>query len=226
MAPMQLDTGTTGASLGQNLRFNPKEIKKGKQIANKLWNVSRFISLNDVDTTNYELHYADYWILEELNNTIKKTTKHFDEYQYAKAKNEIEDFFMSKFADYYVEFVKYRLYGNDDLSKAGAVYTLKIVFKDILKMFAPIIPFITEELFDEEKSIHISKWPEPKEIENKLDMTGFENAIEAIKEIRKYKSENKISLGAEIEEYSLVTKVDIEKYGEFIKKAIKVKKLI
>ena len=133
---------------------------------------------------------------------------------------------MSKFADYYVEFVKYRLYGDNNLSKAGAVYTLKIVFKDILKMFAPIIPFITEELFDEEKSIHISKWPEPKEIENKLDMTGFENAIEAIKEIRKYKSENKISLGAEIEEYSLVTKVDIEKYGEFIKKAIKVKKLI
>lgn len=216
----------TGASLGQNLRFNPKEIKKGKQIANKLWNVSRFISLNDVDTTNYELHYADYWILEELNNTIKKTTKYFDEYQYAKAKNEIEDFFMSKFADYYVEFVKYRLYGDNNLSKAGAVYTLKIVFKDILKMFAPIIPFITEELFDEEKSIHISKWPEIKEIENKLDMTGFENAIEAIKEIRKYKSENKISLGAEIEEYSLVTKVDIEKYGEFIKKAIKVKKLI
>lgn len=216
----------TGASLGQNLRFNPKEIKKGKQIANKLWNVSRFISLNEVDTTNYELDYADYWILDELNKTIKLTTKHFDDYQYAKAKNEIEDFFMSKFADYYVEFVKYRLYGDDESSKAGAVCTLKIVFKDILKMFAPIIPFVTEELFNEEKSIHISSWPKVKEIDYKLDMTGFEKAIEAINEIRKYKSENKISLGAEIEEYKLITEVDIAKHGEFIKKAIKVKKLI
>jgi valyl-tRNA synthetase len=76
------------------------------------------------------------------------------------------------------------------------------------------------------KKVFIYQNGREREIENKLDMTGFENAIEAIKEIRKYKSENKISLGAEIEEYSLVTKVDIEKYGEFIKKAIKVKKLI
>lgn len=216
----------TGASLGQNLRFNPKEIKKGKQIANKLWNVSRFISLNEVDTTSHELDYADYWILDELNKTIELTTKHFDEYQYAKAKSEIEDFFMSKFADYYVEFVKYRLYGDDELSKAGAVHTLKIVFKDILKMFAPIIPFVTEELFDEEKSIHISTWPRTKEVDFKLDMLDFNKAIEAINEVRKYKSENKISLGAEIEEYKLITEVDKEKYGEFIKKAIKVKKLI
>jgi len=216
----------TGASLGQNLRFNPKEIKKGKQIANKLWNVSRFISLNEVDITSYELDYADYWILDELNKTIELTTKHFDEYQYAKAKNEIEDFFMNKFADYYVEFVKYRLYGDNELSKAGAVNTLKIVFKDILKMFAPIIPFVTEELFGEEKSIHISSWPKAKEVDYKLDMLGFEKAIEAINEIRKYKSENKISLGAEIEEYKLITEVDIAKYGEFIKRAIKVKKLI
>lgn len=216
----------TGASLGQNLRFNPKEIKKGKQIANKLWNVSRFISLNEVDTTSHELDYADYWILDELNKTIELTTKHLNEYQYAKAKSEIEDFFMSKFADYYVEFVKYRLYGDDELSKAGAVHTLKIVFKDILKMFAPIIPFVTEELFDEEKSIHISTWPKAKEVDYKLNMLGFNKAIEAINEVRKYKSENKISLGAEIEEYKLITEVDKEKYGEFIKKAIKVKKLI
>ncbi|MFA5228498.1 MAG: valine--tRNA ligase [Candidatus Paceibacterota bacterium] len=216
----------TGASLGQNLRFNPKEIKKGKQIANKLWNVSRFISLNEVDTTNYELDYADYWILDELNKTIEITTKHFDDYQYAKAKNEIEDFFMSKFADYYVEFVKYRLYGDNQLSKAGAVNTLKNVFKDILKMFAPIIPFVTEELFNEKESIHISSWPKTKEVDNKLDMLGFDKAIEAINEVRKYKSENKISLGAEIEEYKLTTDVDINKYGEFIKKAIKIKNLI
>ena len=218
----------TGASLGQNLRFNPKEIKKGKQITNKLWNVFRFIEMNKVDISDYELEYADYWILKELNETIKKTTEYFDDYYYAKAKNEIEEFFMKKFADYYVEFVKYRLYGDNNKSKAGAVYTLNIVLKNILKMFAPIIPFITEEIYNlsgEKESIHISEWPKEKTINQSLDISDFDKAIEAIDEIRKYKSENKISLGAEIDEYKLKTDVNIEKYKDFISKAIKVKNL-
>ncbi|MFA5754914.1 MAG: valine--tRNA ligase [Candidatus Paceibacterota bacterium] len=215
----------TGATLGQNLRFNPQEIKKGKQIANKLWNVYRFIKMNEINTDDYELDYSDCWILQELNKTIKETTKHFDSYYYAKAKNEIEEFFMSKFADYYIEFVKYRLYGDDIKSKAGAVRTLNIVFNDILKMFAPIIPFVTEELFEGDKSIHISDWPKEKEIECPLDISDFGASIDAINEVRKYKSENKISLGAEIEEYKLETKVNLEKYRNFISHAIRVKNL-
>lgn len=215
----------TGASLGQNLRFNPKEIKKGKQITNKLWNVSRFIKMNEIETKEYQLEYADYWILKELNETIKKTTEHFENYYYAKAKNEIEEFFMKKFADYYIEFVKYRLYGENLLSKAGAVYTLNLVFKDILKMFAPIIPFITEELFEGKESIHISEWPKEKEIEYLLDISDFDKAIEAIDEVRKYKSENQLSLGSEIKEYKLSTDVNLEKYKDFIKKAIRVENL-
>jgi valyl-tRNA synthetase len=218
----------TGASLGQNLKFNPKEIKKGKQIANKLWNVFRFIGMNKVETSEYELEYADCWILKELNETIKKTTECFDNYYYAKAKNEIEEFFMKKFADYYIEFVKYRLYGENQKSKASAIYTLNIVLKDILKMFAPIIPFVTEEIYSllgEKESIHISQWPKEKEINQSLDISDFDKAIEAINEVRKHKSENKISLGAEIDEYKLNTEVNLEKYKDFISKAIKVKNL-
>lgn len=218
----------TGASLGQNLKFNPKEIKKGKQIANKLWNVFRFIGMNKVETSEYELEYADCWILKELNETIKKTTECFDNYYYAKAKNEIEEFFMKKFADYYIEFVKYRLYGENQKSKASAIYTLNIVLKDILKMFAPIIPFVTEEIYSllgEKESIHISQWPKEKEINQSLNISDFDKAIEAIDEVRKHKSENKISLGAEIDEYKLNTEVNLEKYKDFISKAIKVKNL-
>ncbi|HNP79674.1 MAG TPA: valine--tRNA ligase, partial [Candidatus Pacearchaeota archaeon] len=103
----------TGASLGQNLRFNPKEIKKGKQITIKLWNVARFIQMYGISLDeDVKLEQPDLWIIEETNKTIKNTTEHFENFEYAKAKNEIEMFFMSKFADYYIEFVKYRLNDN------------------------------------------------------------------------------------------------------------------
>jgi valyl-tRNA synthetase len=222
----------TGAGLGQNLRFSPIEIKKGKQITTKLWNVAKFILSNSEDfnaADKPEYLPADLWILNELNQTIANATKDFDEYQYAKAKSEIEDFFMSKLADYYIEFVKYRLYGEDVASKRAAQQTLNLVFTSILKMYAPIIPFITEEIyqyFSDEPTIHLSKWSTQIEMPAKIDINDFNEAITAIDEIRKYKSENQISLGAELEEYKLQTKVDLTKYGEFIKKAIRVKNLV
>jgi len=217
----------TGAGLGQNLRFNPKEIKKGKQIVTKLWNVAKFIDLENIKEGEAELEPADNWIIKEMNETIRKATDNFENYEYAKAKSEIEDFFMGKFCDYYVEFVKYRLYGEDGASKTAAQTTLKKVFTNVLKMFAPILPFVTEEIHEtlDKGSIHVSTWPEKEDVKSTADISDFNEAVSAIDEIRKYKSENQISLGAEIEEYKLKTKVDLQKYGEFIKKAIRVKKL-
>jgi valyl-tRNA synthetase len=232
----------TGAGLGQNLRFSPIEIKKGKQITNKLWNVAKFIlttgnsevplrsegASRDKNKPSFVFEYADAWIIEELNKTITEATQCFDEYQYAKAKSAIEEFFMSKFADYYIEFVKYRLYGEDQPSKNAAQNTLRKVFVNILKIYAPIIPFITEEIyqyFSDEPTIHLSTWPE-KLASIDLDISDFNEAIAAIDEVRKHKSENQISLGAELEEYKLNTKVNLEKYGLFIGKAIKVKKIL
>lgn len=220
----------TGAGLGQNLRFNPKEIKKGKQITTKLWNVARFILMYDQkQATQPTYEYADKWIIEELNKTIENTTKHFEEYQYAKAKNEIEEFFMSKFTDYYIEFVKYRLNGDNESSKIASINTLKTAFTSILKLYAPIIPFITEELFQyfknqTEGSIHKSQWANKvniKELEL-LDISDFNQALEAIDEIRKHKSENKISLGAEIEKYALSSKINKEKYHTLVSKVGKI----
>ena len=218
----------TGASLGQNLRFNPKEIKKGKQITIKLWNIAKFIQMNGIYKENdINLEQPDLWIISETNKTIESVTQYFNNFEYAKAKNEIEMFFMNKFADYYVEFIKYRLNGTDEKSKQAAQHTLYNIFILILKMFAPIIPFITEEIYSlltNEKSIHVSSWP--KTINTNEPDEDFKKAIECIDEIRKYKSENKISLGKEIEEYKLKTDIDLEKYKEFIQKAIKVKRII
>lgn len=99
-------------------------------------------------------------------------------------------------------------------------------------MYAPILPFITEELYlniytkiEGIESIHISPWPKSINLKTNNDISDFDKAIEAIDEIRKYKSENNISLGKELEEFVLNTKVDLQKYGEFIKKAIRVNSL-
>ena len=230
----------TGAILGQNLRFNIQEIKKGKKTTIKLWNVARFLAMNieefEINQEDIAFEFADIWIIEELNKVIKRTADAFERYSFANAKKEIDIFFWSKFTDYYIEFVKYRLFGEDKESKKAAQQTLLLVFHSVLKIFAPILPFITEEIYHEffikkgfsnrARSIHLSSWPEKIKIKKRLNISDFDLVISVINEIRKHKSEMGISLGAEIKEFKLKTKIDIDKYGEFIKKSVKVKKLI
>ena len=226
----------TGANLGQNLRFNIQEIQKGKRTTIKLWNVARFISMN-LENFKFsekidELECADTWILEELNKTLKKVSSSFENYTYAKVRDEVDTFFWSKFADYYVEFVKYRIFGDDQKSKETAQQVLVKVFLVIQKMYAPIIPFVTEEIYqqmykkyDKNKSIHISQWPDTLNFDTTNDISDFGAVISAVDEIRKYKSENNLSLGTELETLNIQTKVDLDKYGDFIEKVSRVKKL-
>ncbi len=226
----------TGAMLGQNLRFSLDEVKMGRKTTTKLWNAARFMAMNvkktDLLKPGDALEPADAWIIAELNETIAKTTAAFESYAYAKAKEEIDGFFWAKFADYYVEFVKYRFFGDDAKSKKTAAKTLATVFFNIIKLYAPIMPFVTEEIFqtwfkhlEKTKSIHVSKWPKELKLKKVPDISDFENAIKAIDEIRKYKTKNNISLGQEIESLKLKTKVNLKKYGEFLRKVGRVGKI-
>jgi valyl-tRNA synthetase len=226
----------TGATLGQNLRFNPPEVRKGKRTTIKLWNVARFIQMNlesfSLDSEEGKLETPDIWIIQELNQTIKKVTQAFDGYTYAKARDEVDEFFWSKLADYYIEFVKYRLAGKDETSRQAVQFTLTRVFLAVIKMYAPILPFVTEEIYqtmfrswEGQKSLHLSRWPEPLAILSSEDVSDFNKAIEAVAEIRKYKSEKDLSLAVELEDYKLKTAVDLEKYGDFVKKVVRVKNL-
>ncbi len=227
----------TGANLGQNLRFNPSEIEKGKKTVNKLWNVARFLTMYmkefNMPVAEYAFEPADLWILKSLGATVEKVTAFFETYEYGKARDAIDTLFWSQFADYYIEFVKYRLNGDADESSDAAKFTLQTVLRTILKMYAPILPFVTEEIYSLlfnvsgslEKSIHVSSWPLAFEVSSSLDVSDFDSAISAIDEIRKHKTSQNISLGAVLEEYTLTTKVNLEKYGEFIKAAIRVKGL-
>ncbi|MFA5925466.1 MAG: valine--tRNA ligase [Parcubacteria group bacterium] len=227
----------TGATLGQSLKFNILEVKKGRRTTTKLWNVARLLSMHTKKPmlvgSKDKLEKSDLWILQEMNKTIAAVTKNFENYTYAKAKEEIDKFFWSKLADYYVEFVKYRLFGSDKKSKDAAIKTLSTVFFSILKMYAPIMPFVTEEIFqtffrnmEKVKSVHVSVWPEKMKLSSKPDISDFESAIKAIDEIRKAKTKQGISLGAEIESMELKTKVNVKKYGVFLKNVGRVKKII
>jgi valyl-tRNA synthetase len=240
---------SAGSSLGQDINYSEDEIKIGKKTTTKLWNAARFMAMNvkkaellkDGDT----IEPADAWIIDELNKTIAKTTKDFESYAYAKAKEEIDAFFWSRFADYYVEFVKYRFFGEDEKSKKTGEKTIATVFFNIVKLYAPIMPFVTEEIFQtyfkhleparnashsdaggKSKSIHISKWPEEIKLKKAPDISDFGSAIKAVDEIRKYKTKKGLSLGAEIESIKLKTKVNLKKYGEFLKKVGRVNKIL
>jgi len=228
----------TGSTLGKNLRYNEDEIKKGKRTVTKLYNAAKFCfsHFNRVDYSKLklsDLKIEDKWILHHLNETVKKTTKYFDSYHYSKAKQEIDDFFWKLFCDNYLEFVKHRLYkAKPDESAKSVLY--QCLFS-IIKMYAPIIPFITEEIYQEyfyhikkdNKSIHLSNWP--KVINGlsikKNDLNDFNDILNIISEIRKYKSDNQIPLGEEIARYRL--KEDIpKKYINFVQSVTRVKKIV
>lgn len=215
----------TGARLGQNLRFSTKEVEMGHKTAVKLHNVAHFLSLHiDSAIGTGESEHADVWIEQELNLAIQGVTKAFDEYSYSRARDILDGFFWAKFTDYYIEFIKYRLFGEDTNSKSAAVNTLKKTFLAILKMYAPIMPFITEQIYQDlyrtaegVKSLHLSDWPEPLQIHGGLDIEDFSQALAAIDEIRKYKAQENMSLGKELDTYNLKVQVDLSKYGELVR---------
>jgi len=232
----------TGATLGENLRYSEDEIKKGKKTVNKLFNASKFVAMfmgNDSlavqplselsDTVIRSLEPADKWVLDRLSDTIIHVTKYFENYEYSKARNTIDDFFWKTFTDNYLEFVKYRLYDDSEENKESkqvAQQTLYTCLLSIIKLYAPIMPYVTEEIYQSlfkgsegVKSIHISEWPAPINVKSEKD---FEEAIKTIGEIRKHKSDNAISLGKDIGEFDVKGSENLKKYEEFIKKVGKV----
>ena len=228
----------TGAALGGNMRWNEEEVKKGKKTVNKLWNASRFVigfleNEKIIKPNKDELEDADKWIHDSLMSTIGTCEKHFDNYEYSKARNEIDDFFWNNFCDYYLEFIKYRVYGGNEKSKNAALSTVSEILSSILKLYAPILPFITEEIyqtyfkkFEGEKSIHLSKWPNKDEsLYNPGGNKAFDAVLKLVNEIRAQKTKQGMSIGKEIDEFITKEKLT-DSQKEFLEKTQRVKKVI
>ena len=126
---------------------------------------------------------ADRWILSKVNTLAKDVTENMDKYELGIALQKVYDFIWEEFCDWYIEMVKPRLYSDEDTTKAAAIWTLKTVLIQSLKLLHPYMPFITEEIFcnlqDEEPSIMISSWPVFKE---EWSFAEEEHAVETIKE--------------------------------------------
>ena len=181
-------TLVTGNAPGNDMRFYWERVEASRNFANKVWNASRFIMMNLDKAENRavsldELTPADKWILSKLNTLAKDVTENMENFDLGVAVGKIYDFIWEEFCDWYIEMVKPRLYNDEDTTKAAALYTLKTVLIESLKLLHPYMPFITEEIFcnlqDEEKSIMISDWPVYKE---EFNFPVEENAIETIKE--------------------------------------------
>ena len=180
----------TGNAPGNDMRFYWSRVEASRNFANKVWNASRFIMMNDpdnkikaTDARPANLTDADKWILSKMNGLIKEVTDNMEKYELGIAVAKLNDFIWEEFCDWYIEMVKPRLYNDADETKTAALWTLKTVLIDALKLLHPYMPFITEEIFcniqDEEESIMISSWPVYDEANN---FAAEEKAIETIKE--------------------------------------------
>ena len=163
---------------GYDFRCNEQKIESTKKFLSKLWNVSRFLSSFPI-IESATLTESDKWILSELNNLVTECKKGYDEYNFFVPAIAIREFTWNLFAAHYIEMVKARAYGIDfsDEEKNSAIYTLHKTLSTILKLLAPITPFITEHLWQtlySSESIHKERLAEAETVE---DMTKFTKEI-------------------------------------------------
>jgi len=196
------------AKLGEDISFPDKELIAGKKFITKLLNATKFVFMNlkDYQPKKTILLETDRLFLSKLNKTIKQATQSFDKYAYSKAKSQAESFFWKIFTDNYLELIKNRVYNGDKKEKESAYYALYKMLLTIIKMMAPITPFITEALYqkyfkkiEKKKSIHISNWPKEFQImEKKDDKEKLDLLLKIIYEVRQAKSKAKQSMKSEI----------------------------
>ncbi|MBI4159011.1 valine--tRNA ligase [Candidatus Woesearchaeota archaeon] len=195
-----------GSKLGENLAFQEKELITCQKFTIKLWNASKFafMHLDDFDSKKpKKILTVDKSQLSKLNELVKNCTDSFESYEYSKVKLEVENFFWHTFCDNYLEIIKDRIYNPDKRgkdSRASAQYVLYTSLLTIVKLIAPIIPHITEEVYqkyflkrEKVKSIHLSEWPKTGSIDKDLNKR-YEELMNLISEVRMHKNKNKKSL--------------------------------
>jgi len=231
-----------GSSPGNDIKMYEEKIEGYRNFVNKLWNISRFILQNqgsrikdqEIDYDN--LTFADKWILENLNNLIRKVTDDLDNYRFSQAGEKIKDFTWNNFADWYLEVSKIEK-NKDEI--------LNYILKQLLILAHPFIPFVTEEIWKDlgvKNLLIIEKWPEKKDLGlNKIEGYIFDKTKSIVSVIRKIRAEYKVEPSKKIEaviyagkDYELIKnegiliknlrtgidKLEIKERGEKIKDAV------
>ena len=190
-----------GTAVGDDFPFKEKDLRAGEKLIRKLWNASKLVESLAPETypdepDDGELRELDRWLLAELDDRVERITALFENRAFSKARDELRSFFWNTFCDDYLEIVKQR---DDD----AAAYTLRTAHRRFLKLFAPLLAHVTEELWndmyavDPSDSIHLTDWPEPMGLE--ADHEAGAAATSVVGVLRKYKSENQLPLNAKLD---------------------------
>ncbi len=204
------------APIGTDIRYSDDEVKRGSKLLTKLWNASKYVLMNLSDfepETAKQIPIADRfiedrWVLNELNKTVAETRKHLDKYDNYNARAAIDTFFWDIFCDQYLEFIKDRFWAPEKYSaesKLSAQWTLYNVLRAIIGLYAPFIPFLTEELwqkiyqpFEGGETLHLTAYPSVMP-EYDTDVSQMNIALEMLKNIRGLRTDRKVGNGAKLE---------------------------
>ena len=176
----------TNSSPGLDLRYDETKIESSWNYLNKVWNVSRYVMMNiegyhEVDLKHAKLNLASRWILARLNQVIKEVDYNFDKYEFGEGNKALYNFVWNDFASWYVEISKVDLQSDDAENKNITQNVLVYVLMQIIKMLHPIVPFITEEIYQtlphKEESITISSWPTVEEAFNDEEAINSLNIV-------------------------------------------------
>ncbi len=215
------------SQLGHDLRFNERDVKDGRKIVVKLWNVARmclmYLDGFEPAATRTPLSarpVEDQWIVAELNQVTARMTESFESYDYATAREGLNKFFWMSYCDDYLELVKGRFWEESDWTpsdRTAAQATLYETLRTLLGLFAPFLPYITEEIYqkagrfgEDSVSLHATAWPSGGDGSWIFERTGDMNILRAVLyAVRKLRSDHKIGAG------TLVQAVYVDAGGEF-----------
>ncbi|QLH78201.1 valine--tRNA ligase [Halosimplex rubrum] len=202
---------SASASVGDDFPYKEGDLEAGERLLQKLWNASRLIDQLTPEPDAVEepdeddLAAVDRWMLAELDDAVESLTEQFEAHEYSKARNELRSFFWNSFCDDYLEIAKQRLDDADGGADARSTeYALLTAHRTFLKLFAPFLPHVTEELWQrlyaeggaELDSVHTVDWPETRGYE--ADLEAGETAMEVIAALRRYKTDNGLALNADL----------------------------
>ncbi|MGM0410786.1 MAG: valine--tRNA ligase [Bacillota bacterium] len=231
----------TGNTPGNDMRFREERLEASRNFANKIWNASRFILMNvedlnwdEIDEDELDYTLADKWMISRFNKITEKIEKALSNYNVGLVSETLYDFIWSEFCDWYIELIKPRLYQDEDLrAKRTAQYVGTNILEGILRLLHPVMPFITEEIWQKlpaakGESIMLAKWPEieeekiDKNIESKMNLI-----MDVITSIRNIRNEMKVNPGKEIKAILFAeNKADVLESGkEYIKDLAKIEDL-
>lgn len=191
-----------GVAAGSDMRFSDEKLEGARNFMNKIWNASRFVLLNAegkkiLPIKDVKLNVADKWIISRLNKTVKDVTINMEKYEMGVALANLYDFVWSDFCDWYIEFTKPVLYGEDEVKTSETVSVLIYVLDKIIKLLHPFLPFITEQIYrnmpNSDGFLMLKEFPK---YETKQNYSVAVSEIETVKEIIKTVRNVKAKTGA------------------------------